>query len=376
MRVYYEDTDAAGVVYYANYLKFMERARTEWLAALGFPLAAFEREHGVVFVVHRCEIDFLRPARLNDSLEVTVEVERSRRRAPRCPPESAVRRQGADRRARDAGLCRRARAAARAHACPAGRTPGDFRLNVHADLSFVTLILQASIVVQAVMALLVLLSLWSWWQIFLKMFQLRRSARDTDVFEDEFWKGGDLAELFQRTAQSRTGSGMEHIFTAGFREYAKHRKQGSSSAATLDSARRAMRAAYQREIDALESNLSGLATVGSVSPYIGLFGTVWGIMNAFRGLANVSQATLANVAPGIAEALIATAIGLFAAIPAVIGYNRYTHDVDRLATRYETFIEEFSNILQRQAGRPAPLRADMRRRASPSTRSTSCRTST
>jgi biopolymer transport protein TolQ len=222
-------------------------------------------------------------------------------------------------------------------------------LNVHADLSFVALILQASVVVQAVMLLLVLLSLWSWWQIFLKLFQLRRSARDTDLFEDEFWKGGDLAELFQRTAQSRTGSGMEHIFTAGFREYAKHRKQGSSSAATLDSARRAMRAAYQREIDALESNLSGLATVGSVSPYIGLFGTVWGIMNAFRGLANVSQATLASVAPGIAEALIATAIGLFAAIPAVIGYNRYTHDVDRLATRYETFIEEFSNILQRQA---------------------------
>ena len=222
-------------------------------------------------------------------------------------------------------------------------------MNVHTDLSFVALVLQASFVVQAVMALLVLLSLWSWWQIFLKMFQLRRAARDTDRFEDDFWKGGDLAELYQRTAQARTGSGMEHIFTAGFREYAKHRKQGTSSAVTLDSARRAMRAAYQREIDALESSLSGLATVGSVSPYIGLFGTVWGIMNAFRGLANVSSATLANVAPGIAEALIATAIGLFAAIPAVIGYNRYTHDVDRLATRYETFIEEFSNILQRQS---------------------------
>ena len=221
-------------------------------------------------------------------------------------------------------------------------------MNVHADLSFVSLILQASVVVQAVMALLVMLSLWSWWQIFLKMFQVRRATRDTDRFEDDFWKGGDLAELYQRTAQARTGSGMEHIFTAGFREYAKHRKQGTSSAVTLDSARRAMRAAYQREIDALESSLSGLATVGSVSPYIGLFGTVWGIMNAFRGLANVSSATLANVAPGIAEALIATAIGLFAAIPAVIGYNRYTHDVDRLATRYETFIEEFSNILQRQ----------------------------
>ncbi len=221
-------------------------------------------------------------------------------------------------------------------------------MNLHTDLSFITLILQASVIVQAVVALLVLLSLWSWWQIFLKMFQLRRAARDTDTFEDEFWKGGDLNDLYQRTAQVRTGSGMEHIFTGGFREFSKHRKQGSSSAVTLDSARRAMRAAYQREVDTLDANLSGLATVGSVSPYIGLFGTVWGIMNAFRGLANVSQATLANVAPGIAEALIATAIGLFAAIPAVIGYNRYTHDVDRLATRYETFIEEFSNILQRQ----------------------------
>ena len=221
-------------------------------------------------------------------------------------------------------------------------------MNVHADLSFVNLILNASIVVQAVVLMLVLLSLWSWWQIFLKMFQLRRASRDTDRFEDEFWKGGDLAELYQRTSQSRTGSGMDHIFTAGFREYAKHRKQGSASVVTLDSARRAMRAAYQREIDALDANLAGLATVGSVSPYIGLFGTVWGIMNAFRGLANVSQATLANVAPGIAEALIATAIGLFAAIPAVVAYNRYTHDVDRLSVRFETFIEEFSNILQRQ----------------------------
>jgi len=221
-------------------------------------------------------------------------------------------------------------------------------LNVHADLSFITLILQASIVVQAVVALLALLSLWSWWQIFLKLFQLRRASRDTDAFEDQFWKGGDLADLYQRTQQARTGSGMEHIFTAGFREFAKHRKQGSASTVTLDSARRAMRAAYQREIDALDANLSGLATVGSVSPYIGLFGTVWGIMNAFRGLANVSQATLANVAPGIAEALIATAIGLFAAIPAVVAYNRFTHDVDRLAVRFETFIEEFSNILQRQ----------------------------
>ena len=221
-------------------------------------------------------------------------------------------------------------------------------MNVHADLSFVSMVVNASIAVQAVMALLALLSLWSWWTIFQKLFQLSSAKRDADRFEDEFWKGGDLAELFQKSTQSRNGGGLEHIFTAGFREYAKHRRQGSSPTLTLDAARRAMRAAYQREVDALEAHLSGLASVGSVSPYIGLFGTVWGIMNAFRGLANVSQATLANVAPGIAEALIATAIGLFAAIPAVIGYNRYTHDVDRLAVRYETFIEEFSNILQRQ----------------------------
>ena len=221
-------------------------------------------------------------------------------------------------------------------------------MNVHTDLSFVSLVLQASVVVQAVMVLLAFLSLWSWWQIFLKMFQIRRAVHETTAFEDEFWKGGDLAELYQRVSQARTGAGLEHIFTAGFREFAKHRKQGSASVVTLDSARRAMRAAYQREIDALEAKLSGLATIGSVSPYIGLFGTVWGIMNSFRGLASVGQATLAQVAPGIAEALIATAIGLFAAIPAVVAYNRYTHDVDRLATRYETFIEEFSNILQRQ----------------------------
>jgi biopolymer transport protein TolQ len=221
-------------------------------------------------------------------------------------------------------------------------------LNLHTDLSFVTLIMHASIVVQAVLVLLVVLSVWSWWQIFLKMFQVKRAMRDTEAFENEFWKGGDLNDLYQSSSRSRAGGGLEHIFTAGFREYAKHRKQGSTAAITMDSARRAMRATYQRELDTIDSHLAGLATVGSVSPYIGLFGTVWGIMNAFRGLANVAQATLAQVAPGIAEALIATAIGLFAAIPAVVAYNRYTHDVDRLAVRFETFIEEFSNILQRQ----------------------------
>ena len=223
-------------------------------------------------------------------------------------------------------------------------------MNVHTDLSFLTLVLHASIVVQAILALLVFLSLWSWWQIFLKLFQLRRTSAETDRFEDEFWKGGDLNELYQSASQARIGGGMEHIFTAGFREFSKHRRQGSSSVVTLDSARRAMRAAYQREIDALEAHLAGLATVGSVSPYIGLFGTVWGIMHAFVGLSNMTQVTLATVAPGIAEALVATAIGLFAAIPAVIAYNRFARDIDRIAIQLETFIEEFSNILHRNAG--------------------------
>jgi biopolymer transport protein TolQ len=221
-------------------------------------------------------------------------------------------------------------------------------VNVHTDLSFLTLVIHASVIVQGIIALLAALSLWSWWQIFLKIFQIKRAVREADAFEDEFWKGGDLNALFRQAGETRVGGGLEHIFGAGFREFSKHRRQGSPSAVTLDAARRAMRAAYQREIDAIEAHLSGLATVGSVSPYIGLLGTVWGIMNAFRGLENVSQATLANVAPGIAEALIATAIGLFAAIPAFVAYNRFTHDVDRLAVRFETFIEEFSNILQRQ----------------------------
>ena len=188
----------------------------------------------------------------------------------------------------------------------------------------------------------------------------RASARDRHV------RGRVLAGRQPRDAvparpgRRASAAGSSTSSPPGFREFSKHRKQGSPSDVTLDAARRAMRAAYQREIDAIEAHLAGLATVGSVTPYIGLFGTVWGIMNAFRGLANVSQATLANVAPGIAEALIATAIGLFAAIPAVVAYNRFTHDIDRLAVRFETFIEEFSNILQRQAPM-TNARRDLRR---------------
>jgi biopolymer transport protein TolQ len=219
------------------------------------------------------------------------------------------------------------------------------------DLSFISLITNASVVVQLVMLLLLLASLMSWWTIFGKMFSIREAVRRADNFENEFWSGGDLNALYQRALSGRRSViGMEKIFEAGFKEFTKLRRQGRMDiSAVMDGTRRAMRAAYQRELDALESNLAFLATVGSVSPYVGLFGTVWGIMNAFRGLSNVVQATLAHVAPGIAEALIATAMGLFAAIPAVIAYNRYVHDIDRLATRFESFMEEFSNILQRQA---------------------------
>jgi len=218
------------------------------------------------------------------------------------------------------------------------------------DLSLFHLVLHASLPVQVVMALLLGASLMSWWFIFIKMFALKRALRVTDRLEREFWGGGDINAIYQRVAGEREGAGeMERIFEAGFREFSKLRHQaGLSLNVIIDGTRRAMRATYQRELDGLESHLAFLATVGSVSPYVGLFGTVWGIMIAFMGLSSVAQATLAQVAPGIAEALIATAMGLFAAIPAVVGYNRYTHDIDRLANRMESFMEEFSNILQRQ----------------------------
>ncbi|MEO1767437.1 protein TolQ [Thiobacter aerophilum] len=219
------------------------------------------------------------------------------------------------------------------------------------DLSFLALVASASLVVKLVMLLLLVASFLSWLFIFQKLFSLRQAVRQADDFEREFWSGVDLAALFQSlTSGPIVARGMAKIFEAGFREFSKLKRQGGMDiSAVMDGTRRAMRAAYQRELDQLEGRLSFLATVGSVSPYVGLFGTVWGIMNSFRGLANVGQATLAHVAPGIAEALIATAMGLFAAIPAVIAYNRYTHDIDRLATRYESFMEELSNILQRQA---------------------------
>ena len=227
-------------------------------------------------------------------------------------------------------------------------------MNVTQDLDIWTLIANASIVVKVVMLLLAAVSFMSWMFIFQKWFSIRRAASQTDKFEREFWSGNDLNALYQGAVNHRhTMGSLERIFEAGFREFAKLRsgQRPADASDIVDGSRRAMRAAFQREMDFLERHLSFLASTGSVSPYVGLFGTVWGIMHAFRSLANVQQATLAQVAPGIAEALVATAIGLFAAIPAVVAYNRYSHDIDRLATRFESFMEEFSNILHRQAVR-------------------------
>jgi biopolymer transport protein TolQ len=227
------------------------------------------------------------------------------------------------------------------------------------DFSIVQLVLHASTVVQIVMAGLMIASLASWTVIFGKLFGLRRTKAANDDFEREFWAGRNLNDLYT-DATKRTGDApMERIFASGMREFFKLReKRVMDTGSLLDGARRAMRASFQRELDAIESNLSFLASVGSVSPYVGLFGTVWGIMHAFIGLANMTQVTLATVAPGIAEALVATAIGLFAAIPAVIAYNRFARDIDRIAGQLESFIEEFSNILQRNAGAmPAPVPA-------------------
>ena len=220
-----------------------------------------------------------------------------------------------------------------------------------ADLSVTHLILDASFVVQLVMLLLLVVSLLSWTIIFLKWSVIKKARSEADRFERRFWSGADLGELYKRVSNRRGRlNGMESIFEAGFREFAHLRKSvGVDPMAVIHGSQRAMRVAMNREVETLETHLSFLATVGSTSPYVGLFGTVWGIMNSFMALGAVKQATIASVAPGIAEALIATAMGLFAAIPAVIAYNRYSNDVERLINRYDIFAEEFSTILQRQA---------------------------
>ena len=225
------------------------------------------------------------------------------------------------------------------------------------DMSILNLVLHASWVVQLVMLLLLTVSVASWAAIFRKLFALKRVKTLNEDFERDFWSGTSLNDLYASAAQNaKNGGPMERIFASGMREFQKLRERRiTDPGVLLDGARRAMRASFQREMDVVEASLSFLGSVASVSPYVGLFGTVWGIMHAFTGFASMEQVTLATVAPGIAEALVATAIGLFAAIPAVVAYNRFAHDCDRVANQLETFIEEFSNILQRNLGaQPAP----------------------
>lgn len=223
-------------------------------------------------------------------------------------------------------------------------------------ISLISLITEASLLVQLVMLVLLIASIVSWTMIFSKQYRLKSALKAADEFEDDFWSGGDMSTLYQQWSGRRfNAEGMAAIFVAGYREFTRLSKKGAVDRADmLDAVHRAMRVALNREIDDLETNLSFLATVGSTSPYIGLFGTVWGIMNSFRNLSVAQQTTIASVAPGIAEALIATAMGLFAAIPAVIAYNRFSNHVERLVSRYETFTDEFVSIVNRQSY-PLPM---------------------
>lgn len=221
------------------------------------------------------------------------------------------------------------------------------------ELSLLELVLGASMTVKLVMLILVLASISSWFLIFQRVMLMRRTDEELLSFEERFWSGIDLAKLYREgneaVAEGQLPTGVESLFRAGFKEFSRLSQQSDIDAdAILEGSRRAMRVALMRETDRIEQHLPFLASVGSTSPYIGLLGTVWGIMHSFRGLANATQATLATVAPGISEALIATAMGLFAAIPAVLAYNRLSAKSDALLNRYETFVDEFSGILQRQ----------------------------
>ena len=379
-------------MFYANYLKFFERARTEWLRTLGFAQETLRAEPGVVFIVSRDDGALPAPARLDDLLVVTVDV----RHAGQASMTIA---QQAWRGARVLAEATSASAASmpelpaaphpQRHSNPAAQPP-----SMNQDFSILTLVLHASFVVQLVMAGLMLVSLASWTVIFGKLFGLSSVRAGNEEFEREFWAGKNLNDLYADAdrAHRRRADGA-HLRLRHARVLEAARDAASPTPARCSTARaapcaRASSARWTRS----SRNLSFLASVGSVSPYVGLFGTVWGIMHAFVGLSNMPQVTLATVAPGIAEALVATAIGLFAAIPAVIAYNRFARDIDRIAIQLETFIEEFSNILQRNAGAmpaPAPTRAPDRptaltcppsasaaRAAAPSTRSTWCRSST
>jgi len=236
---------------------------------------------------------------------------------------------------------------------------------VSTDLSLITLIAEASLLVQFVMFLLLSASVLSWFVIFQKNKLIKHVSKEAKRFEDDFWSGGDLSELYTKLTRRRIErEGMEKVFETGFAEFARSYKTTTDPAFMMASIQRSMKVVLSREEEKLESNLSLLATIGSISPYVGLFGTVWGIMNSFTALGAVQNASLNMVAPGIAEALIATAMGLFAAIPAVVAYNRYSEQVERLVSRYENFMEEFTTVLQRQSLRKnSPAKASAEKMA-------------
>jgi biopolymer transport protein TolQ len=220
---------------------------------------------------------------------------------------------------------------------------------VPAEFSILELFLQASLLVKSVMLILLGFSVACWTMIFQRQKALNHAEKQLKAFEDKFWSGADLNKLYSEVNARTQVDGIESLFSAGFKEFARLRKSNTQSASMIvDGTHRAMRVALSREVDSLETHLPFMATVGSISPYIGLFGTVWGIMNSFIAIGAQTNATLASVAPGIAEALVATAMGLFAAIPAVMAYNRFSHKVEKLENSYGNFMEEFSSILQRQ----------------------------
>ena len=283
-RIYYEDTDAQGVVYYANYLKFFERARTEYLREVGYEQMKLMQE-GIIFIVRSLELKLIKPAKLDDSVKVRTELSK---------------------------------------------------------------LGKVSIVVKSVIVILILASLVSWMIIFERWIYIKKVNQEFFNFETRFWSDSGLEALLLTSQEGEHEPiGAEYIFQVGYLDYKRLIAEKIDSDTIISSVQRNMQAALTKEQSLLEKHLPFLATIASVSPYIGLFGTVWGIMNSFRGLAGSSQATLSAVAPGISEALIATAIGLFAAIPALIAYNKYISDSDRLISSFEGFKEEFSSVLHR-----------------------------
>tara|TARA_Y100000385_G_scaffold207401_1_gene215049 strand:+ start:1414 stop:2475 length:1062 start_codon:yes stop_codon:yes gene_type:complete len=346
-RVYYEDTDAGGVVFYANYLKFIERGRTEYLRELGFEQSIQTKEKNLVFVVRSLSADYLSPAFLDDMIEVQTSIKLIKN-------ASLIFAQKILNLEKNTVLFNaevKVVSVLKNNLKPCA-FPQEILENLMEEnsLSIVSLIFNAGLVVQLVMIILVLMSIYSWTVIMSKKKILMDASNDIEIFHEEFERNDKLAALYKNLPPLASDwTAMEDIFGSGYKEFT-HTKSTTNQSLIMNSERayRSMNTSASNEIDRLDSSLSILAMIASSSPYIGLFGTVWGIMHSFIGLASVKQATIAVVAPGIAEALIATAFGLFAAIPATIAYNRLVSQVEEIGNKYTAFVEEIFVILQRQ----------------------------